>query len=202
MASPKQIHWIATCLADRVVPPDLCESANKVLAAGKNGHVGDLLTQLFACPKKAETAKPWMVLQAEYPGVPEGYYAVPATRMHADASPELLDFFVVAYGDSIAPKYAGRLFVKQVIGGQPNQRVSPERARALLGAVIDPVDDRTRFGLTLKRCPKCRQHLTDPNSRKVGWGKDCADANGIPHPGNVKKGSKAVADDNGTLLSV
>lgn len=176
MATPKQLHWIGTCVKERAVPDALLAEAMHILQH-PDAPVGKVLTDLFNCPRKAGAPGPeWLILQAHYPAVQPGYYAVgnPGQKTR---------FFRVVFGDTVNPhRYAGRLFVNPVIGGRSGGRVKPAVARAWLAAVIaDGVAvARKRFASELGRCTECGRHLTDEPSRYAGYGPDCAKKLGIP----------------------
>lgn len=176
MATEKQLVWVGKCLQERIVPDHLQVEAQAVLA-NPSRHIGSLLTHLFKCPRKATSGgdtPPWVILQADWPAIVPGYYAV-----NAPGHP--LHFFKVTFGEKVDKSYAGRIFVKRVVGGQPNQRVTPDVARNFLQlASGDVAGARKRFADELERCSECGTHLTDPPSRAAGYGKHCANKLGIP----------------------
>src|SRR5215469_14764263 len=103
----------------------------------------------------------------EIPAATEGHYAVTSHTGNND-----LDFFRV---DTPAEgQWAGRLFVKRVIGGRPDQAIRGSEARELLKLAEDaPVEARRRYGVEIGRCSCCNRHLTDETSRELGIGPEC-----------------------------
>jgi Family of unknown function (DUF6011) len=102
------------------------------------------------------------------PYVPEGHYAIASATGNND-----LDFFRVdrpTEGD-----YAGRTFVKRVIGGKPDANIRRSEYRAVLQRILDagPEQAATLYGQALGQCWRCNRHLTDELSRKLGIGPDC-----------------------------
>ena len=100
--------------------------------------------------------------------VPAGHYAVPSLTGNND-----LDFFRV--DRPTEGRWAGRTFVKRVIGGKPDTPVRGSTARNALEAILnaDPAKAAQRYGQEIGRCWKCNRHLTDETSRSLGIGPDC-----------------------------
>lgn len=103
-----------------------------------------------------------------YPDVPAGRYATKSLTGNQD-----LDFWRV--DRPTEGRWAGRTFVKRVIGGKPDSNVRGVTAREALNAILAMgVDEsRTLFGTELGFCWKCGRHLTDETSRALGIGPDC-----------------------------
>lgn len=103
-----------------------------------------------------------------FPDVPAGHYATKSLTGNND-----YDFWRVDRPEQ--GQWAGRTFVKRVIGGKPD---SPVRGRTLFAALeailAEGVDVcGTRYGTELGQCRKCNRHLTDETSRALGIGPDC-----------------------------
>ncbi len=101
--------------------------------------------------------------------VPEGHYATPSRTGAND-----LDFWRV---DRPAEgRWAGRVFVKRVIGGRADQAVRGAEAVAALQAITadHPHHAMVLYGQEIGRCGRCNRHLTDDASRARGLGPDCA----------------------------
>lgn len=103
-----------------------------------------------------------------YPQVAQGYYAIASLTGNND-----LDFFRV--DRPTEGKWAGRTFVKRVIGGKADSPVWGSTARAALGAIIAAGERSAaqRYGQEIGRCGRCNRHLTDETSRAYGLGPDC-----------------------------
>jgi hypothetical protein len=72
-------------------------------------------------------------------------------------------------------EYAGRTFVKRVIGGKPDTNIRRSEYRTVLQRILDaePAQAAILYGQTLGHCWKCNRTLTDELSRKLGIGPDC-----------------------------
>lgn len=105
---------------------------------------------------------------AERNPVPAGYYATPSLTGNND-----YDFWKVDRPEE--GKWAGYVFVKRVIGGQPNQNVRKHQKTNALNAIKEyGIDEaRFRFGQELGRCYRCGRHLTDETSRSLSIGPEC-----------------------------
>lgn len=105
---------------------------------------------------------------APLPDVPAGHYATPSRTGTND-----LDFWRV--DRPTEGTYAGRTFVKRVIGGHPDTNVRRDEVRAALEAIMAAGIEaaRTRYGVEVGSCWKCNRHLTDEESRRLGIGPDC-----------------------------
>lgn len=120
----------------------------------KVAHVGP-------CPEGPEGGPAPVAL----PDVPAGHYAVPT----ADGGP--LAFYRVDRPASGA--YAGRTYVKRVVGGRPDARVPYAQVPAILVAIAADADAGPRYGREIGRCCRCNRHLTDEVSRAAGMGPEC-----------------------------
>lgn len=102
------------------------------------------------------------------PDVPSGHYAVPSLTGNND-----LDFFRVDRPEE--GQWAGRTFVKRVIGGRPYSSVRGKTAREALEAILEFGIDEAGilYGSTLGQCSECNRHLTDELSRALGIGPEC-----------------------------
>ena len=71
--------------------------------------------------------------------------------------------------------WAGRTFVKRVIGGRPSVNVRGRTMREALKAIeaASVEESRTLYGKEIGRCWRCNRHLTDELSRQRGIGPDC-----------------------------
>lgn len=100
--------------------------------------------------------------------VPAGHYAIESTG-HND-----LVFYRV---DHVTEgEYAGRTFVKMIVGGHPDRNVRRDAVAGILDriAAAGPEAAALRYGTELKRCCVCNITLTDEASRAAGIGPDCA----------------------------
>lgn len=125
------------------------------------------------CPEKIavpETAMEGLKhgFREDFKSIPAGHYATKSLTGNND-----YDFWRVD-----APtegRWAGRIFVKRIIGGKPE---APVRGATRFGALSAIVAEGieicgTRYGVELGQCRKCNRHLTDETSRALGIGPDC-----------------------------
>jgi hypothetical protein len=105
------------------------------------------------------------------PDIPAGYYAVKSLTGNND-----LDFFRV--DRPTEGRWAGRTFVKRIIGGNPEAQVRGQQARAALEAIIKAGPDSAMalYGQEIGQCGRCNRHLTDETSRALGIGPVCRSA--------------------------
>ena len=118
-------------------------------------HVGD-------CPAKVEAPAP-----SALPDVPEGHYAYPSSGSN--------DLSFVRVDRPTEGRWAGRTFVKQVVGGHPDQPVARANVASVLASIVEfGVDLAAQtYGQEIGRCYRCNRHLTDETSRQLGIGPDC-----------------------------
>lgn len=102
--------------------------------------------------------------QGPVPRVAAGHYAVDTPR----------GLVFIRVDRPTEGKWAGRTFVKQIIGGHPAEPVRGSAGIALLVLVEnDPAAAATRYGQEIGRCHRCNRVLTDPESRRLGIGPEC-----------------------------
>ena len=128
-------------------------------------HNGDCPQIVHGLPGSEARArsdgKPW-------PNVPAGRYAVKSLSGNND-----LDFFRV--DRPTQGTWAGRTFVKRVIGGRADTPVRGASAEKVLKAILAAGPDKAMalFGQTLGYCGRCGRSLTDETSRALGIGPVC-----------------------------
>ena len=110
------------------------------------------------------------VARKALPDIPAGHYAVDSLTGNND-----LDFFRV--DRPTEGRWAGRTFVKRVIGGKADSPVRGATARAALEAIekAGPAEATKLYGQEIGRCGRCNRRLTDELSRQRGIGPDCYD---------------------------
>lgn len=72
--------------------------------------------------------------------------------------------------------YAGRVFVKMVVGGHEDRNVAWRNIPGILARIADAgvMEATIRYGHELGKCGHCGRHLTDEASRAAGIGPVCA----------------------------
>jgi hypothetical protein len=141
------------------------------------GHVGDGAGRLakrngkFAvvhndgeCGETTEAPAP---AEAPLADVPAGHYAIPSSGDND------LVFYRIdrpSEGD-----YAGRTFVKMIVGGHPDQNVRRANVPGILSRIAEYGVEAaaTLYGTELGQCYRCNRHLTDELSRQLGIGPEC-----------------------------
>ena len=102
------------------------------------------------------------------PVVPAGHYAIPSTGAN-----DLAFYRVDVPTDG---KWAGRTFVKLVVGGKPDANVRRDHVAGILARIAADPDAAQRYGTELGQCSSCNRHLTDELSRSLGIGPECRKA--------------------------
>lgn len=115
-------------------------------------------------PAKIDVAR----VMDRYTEIPVGHYATLSLTGHND-----FDFWRVDRPEQ--GTYAGRTFVKRIVGGKPDLNVSRTTKFAALDAILDEGIENTarRYGHELGRCSRCNRRLTDQLSREYGMGPEC-----------------------------
>lgn len=103
--------------------------------------------------------------QAELADVPAGHYAIESTGDN--------DLAFYRVDRPTQGSYAGRVFVKLVVGGHPDQNVPRSHVAGVLARIAADPDAAARYGRELGQCCRCNRHLTDELSRELGIGPEC-----------------------------
>ena len=169
-ATPKQVGFLGTLLTRygaSIVSGVQLDLLPKRGPGSASAYIDAMLTyaKTKVQPEGITFANPQT--KTTYPDVPAGYYATASATGHND-----LDFWRV---DLVTEgRWAGRTFVKRVIGGRPSVPVRGASARAALEAIAqDPAAATVLYGQEIGRCGRCNRHLTDELSRSRGIGPDC-----------------------------
>jgi len=122
------------------------------------------------CPQRApqETAPRFEQGLDRYDKIPKGHYATVSASGRND-----FDFWRVDRPEQGA--YAGRTFVKRIVGGKPDLNVSRDMKFRALEAIMSEGIELTakRYGVELGHCYRCNRTLTDETSRALGIGPEC-----------------------------
>lgn len=131
------------------------------------GKASDIIEYLKAKPLATPTEIATTTVEA-LKVVPDGHYAVASTRVGQD-----LDFFRVDNPDK--GPYAGKTFVKHVIGGRPETRIPFKLQGDVLKRIVDAGINEAAvlYGKEIGRCYVCNRELTDELSRSLGIGPHC-----------------------------
>jgi hypothetical protein len=118
-------------------------------------------------PAQAQDAAP-----SRYAEIPRGHYATKSATGRND-----YDFWRVDRPEQ--GTYAGRTFVKRIVGGKPDLNVSRDtRTKALEAILAEGIDVcGFRYGQELGACRYCNRHLTDEISRSLSAGPECRSKN-------------------------
>lgn len=118
-------------------------------------HVG-------GCPAVVETAPVAPVA----PDVKAGHYALPSSGSN--------DLVFYRVDRPTEGRWAGRTFVKMVVGGKPDSNVPRNAVAGILARIAADPDAGPRYGREIGRCCVCNRTLTDEPSRAAGIGPVCA----------------------------
>jgi hypothetical protein len=103
----------------------------------------------------------------DLPDVPAGHYAV---ESHGDN-----DLLFVRVDRPTEGQYAGRTFMKMIVGGHPDQPIRGAHVRPILERIMaaGPENAARLYGQQIGRCARCNRSLTDQESRERGFGPEC-----------------------------
>ena len=129
--------------------------------------VSEAIDRLKAIPRPRREAGTPQRFDRQLPDVPEGHYAIESTGDND------LAFYRVDRPTTGA--YAGRVFVKLVVGGKPDQNVPGRNVPGILARIVEAgiAEAAATYGRELGQCYRCNRHLTDETSRALGIGPDC-----------------------------
>jgi len=131
-------------------------------------HLDGTCPEKIAVPETAMAGLRAPAFREDFKNIPAGHYATASLTGKND-----YDFWRV---DCPAEgRWAGRIFVKRIIGGKPEAPVRGATRFGALSAIITEGIEvcGTRYGVELGQCRKCNRHLTDETSRALGIGPDC-----------------------------
>jgi hypothetical protein len=166
LATTKQTDFIRTLLAERA-GNEAAEAVRDALNARRPQGISaavasDAITRLLAIKVPRRATAP----EGDEPTVPAGHYATISRTGSQD-----LDFWRVDCPTE--GRWAGRTFVKRVIGGHEDTPVRGEEARQALAAIAGDPEAGPRYGQEIGRCYRCNRTLTDQTSRDLGIGPTC-----------------------------
>jgi hypothetical protein len=151
---------------------------SKLVDARRNQATGNSFelppgTRHLAHPSRGKPRERSATMRA-LPDVPEGHYAIPSRTGNND-----YEFFRVDRPTEGA--WAGRTYVKTVIGGHPEYNVRGlKNIRGVLEAIVDFGIDKAGllYGQELQQCRHCNRELTKYASRILSAGRHCCDKRG------------------------
>jgi hypothetical protein len=115
-------------------------------------------------PAQATTAAPAATLA----DVAAGHYAIASTGAN--------DLAFYRVDRPTEGQYAGRTFVKLVVGGHPDRNVARNQVAGILARIAADPEAGARYGQQLGQCRTCNRSLTDALSRQIGEGPECRKA--------------------------
>lgn len=162
LASQKQLSYLSDLRVERGMDPLPSNTQMSRSIAG-----AEITQLLLVHPIVREPA------QVGYANVTEGHYAIPG-RDGRD-----YDFYRV--DRPTEGKWAGRTFLKMVVGGKPDISIRDRNRIAEVLAAIsrNPDEAAWRYGQEIGQCDKCNRSLTDETSRMFSRGPDCRGKYGI-----------------------
>lgn len=172
MASPKQVAYVIDLLREHEWPDALAAADVENM---ERRQVSKLIDALVASPRKSREDQPSPV-----PEVPAGRYAILEARGGPQENDHVLRFYQVDRPTD--GTWAGRTFVKQLIGAPGDWRKEPVRgmrmARVLNAILVNPEEAAIRYGKESKECGVCHSPLSTKASRVRGIGPKCASKTG------------------------
>jgi hypothetical protein len=170
-ATPAQLGYLARLVADRAwqdrAPARVAATCER-LAAGEvigKRDASEAIDALTACPWRPREAP---AAPVALPDVPAGHYAITSGGRN--------DLLFVRVDRPTSGKWAGRTFVKMMVGGHPDTAIARDRVPDVLGRIVAAGvrEAATLYGQQIGRCCACNRMLTDQASREAGIGPDCA----------------------------
>jgi len=160
-ANARDNRYDATCS----LCGQLCDAGTGWIVKGDRGWI----TTHNTCPEAAAPAAP-EAPAAELPAaseVPAGFYAIASTGDNN------LAFYRIDRPTEGA--YAGRVFVKLMIGGHPDSNVRYASVAGILARIAEAGADAAGqlYAAEFTRCYRCNRTLTDEASRATGLGPVC-----------------------------
>jgi hypothetical protein len=174
-ATEKQVNFIRTLLAEREGMSAAEAIRDALNSARTDGPISRKLAssaiESLMAIKVARSTRPDPHQHARlHPvsTVPEGHYAVASATGNND-----LDFYRV--DRPTEGRWAGRVFVKRVIGGKADTPVRGAEGEAALARIEQAGVEQAMalYGQEIGRCGRCNRHLTDETSRDLGIGPEC-----------------------------
>lgn len=157
-ATEKQVAFIESLMAERVIDQEGRDRAAEMLAAGLTAEQASRwIERLLELPRAAKQ---------DAPNVPAGRYAIPG----GDGK---LRFYKVDRPED--GRWAGWVFVKVQAGDDLwPVKDKAQRAEILRQIGEDPREASLTYGREIGACGICGRTLTDPESRERGIGPVCA----------------------------
>lgn len=121
-----------------------------------------------SCPETAAATPAPAASNRPRTDVPAGRYAIDSTGSN--------DLVFYRVDRPTEGPYAGRVFVKMIVGGHADQNVAWRNVPGILDRIADAgvMEATIRYGHELGECGHCGRHLTDEASRAAGIGPVCA----------------------------
>lgn len=189
MASDKQKTFIRSLLAERAGNED-AETIRDWLNQVRLSRSLTLATASEAIAALLKISRTGPAEVAVDVRVPEGRYALPSEDGH-------FVFYKVEW--VTLGKWAGRIFVSQLLGGAGDwteQRLYDGAVGLVLDRIAEDTEGAARmFGIKASACGRCGSPLSNTRSRAAGYGETCADKQGFSYPSEEE--ARAILDERG-----
>lgn len=138
----------------------ITKASGETVEAVVTGHAGTDLHRVRKVEAATTTAAPAVE-------VPEGHYAIDSHGSN--------DTLFVRVDRPTEGRWAGRVFVKMIVGGHPDSPIRGAQAQSVLTRIAEAGVEAaaTRYGVDVGRCHRCNRLLTDQVSREMGIGPEC-----------------------------
>jgi len=179
-ASERQVAFITSLLADRVIPD--ADAVRAELPTLDKRRASALIERLLQAPKAARTAAATRSGNPALAGIPHSKYAVRVSDIEVAA-----DVAGIALaGDLLfveVKEYRGTVYMRRLTGA-PGAFTRSRMPRGLEDDIIrviaaDPYGHTRLFGEHYRCCGKCGAELTDEESRRLMLGPVCRRAFGV-----------------------
>lgn len=171
--TPKPVAEVTAAPAANVRPNKFagrCVRCGQTVAEGagtitKNASGKWDVSHTPECPAAPAATTP--APAADLADVPSGHYAIESTGDN--------DLAFYRVDRPTTGQYAGRTFVKLVVGGHPDSNVRYAAIPGILARITEAgiAESAARYGQEIGRCCRCNRHLTDEDSRAKGIGPEC-----------------------------
>lgn len=168
VATEKQVAFLRSLILDRPMWADVENMREGMLESLTKAEASHWIKRALEVPKETNAKAQAAPAKDAFEDVPAGYYAVTSLSGAND-----LDFYSV--DRPTEGRWAGYVFVKQVIGGKPEFPVKGAKWAKVLKAIQDAgwQEAARLYGQEIGRCGKCNRTLTDETSRQLGIGPVC-----------------------------
>jgi hypothetical protein len=181
-ATPKQISFLTTLMAERILEPNQREALSDLpsLNSREASIAISVLLSAPKAPKATPVFKDKNALTEALESIPHSHYAVSAIEANLILQDKVIDNDLLFLATR---EYRGTEYVRQLhgsVGEFTESKLSYQDSLAIIKHIAKNPEKHARlFGESWGVCGKCGAKLTDETSRKVGFGPKCRGAFGL-----------------------